>query len=224
MLGSIETHDSLCRLLAREADAAVVSVDYRLAPENRFPVAVEECIYACDWLAKNGPEIRVDATRLAVGGDSSGANLALAVLGRKRESLRAGLLFYGCYGHLPEYGYAQGPAGAEFGDGRHGLGIAMMRRFYAEYLHEGDGHDPAFCPLKMDFLCLPPTMVAAAELDPLRDDSEALASRLANAQVPHRYVVYPGTPHGFVRMAPDVEVAARAVHDAANHLKAHCGS
>ena len=223
MLGSIETHDSLCRLLTREAQAAVVSVEYRLAPENRFPVAVEECIFAFDWLTRQGAEIRVDVTRLAIGGDSSGANLALAVLSRRRESLRAALLFYGCYGHLPEYGYAQGSAAAKFGDGRHGLGLAMMRRFYAEYLHNGDGGDPAFCPLNMDFRCLPPALIAAAELDPLRDDSEVLVSKLADAQVPHRYVIYSGTPHGFIRMATEVEVAAHAVHDAASHLKAYCG-
>ncbi|MYE58816.1 MAG: alpha/beta hydrolase fold domain-containing protein [Alphaproteobacteria bacterium] len=112
MLGSVESHDTLCRLLAKEAEAAVVSVDYRLAPEHRFPVPVEECIFACDWLAEHGAEIGVDAARLAVGGDSAGANLALAVLDRRREALRTALLFYGCYGHMPEYGFEPGSAAA----------------------------------------------------------------------------------------------------------------
>lgn len=101
MLGSIETHDTLCRLLAKEVDTAVISVDYRLAPEHRFPVAVDECIFACDWLVEHGPEVGVDASRLAVAGDSAGANLALAVLERRRDALKTALLFYGCYGHMP---------------------------------------------------------------------------------------------------------------------------
>ena len=222
MLGSVESHDTLCRLLAREADAAVVSVDYRLAPEHRFPVAVEECLFACDWLAGRGAEIGVDASRLAAGGDSAGANLALAVLDRRRGALATALLFYGCYGHMPEYGYGPGPAAAAYGDGRYGLGLAIMRRFYTDYLgREEDGRDPLFCSLNMDFRGLPPVLLAAAALDPLRDDAEALGLKLAAAHVPHRYILYPGAPHGFLKMAPEVEVAARAVRDAAAHLRAH---
>ena len=222
MLGSVETHDTLCRMLAREADAAVVSVDYRLAPEHRFPVPVEECIFACDWLAEHGAQVGVDASRLAVGGDSSGANLALAVLDRRREALRTALLFYGCYGHMPEYGYEVGSAAAAYGDGRYGLGLDIMRRFYADYLRgEEDGCDPLFCSLNMDFSGLPPVLLTAAALDPLRDDTEALGLKLAAAHVPHRYILYPGTPHGFIRMALEVEVAACAVRDAADHLREH---
>ncbi len=222
MLGSVETHDTLCRLLAREADAVVVSVDYRLAPEHRFPIPVEDCIFACDWLAEHGADIGVDASRLAVGGDSAGANLALAVLDRRRKALGTGLLFYGCYGHMPEYGYAPGPAAAAYGDGRYGLGLDIMRRFYKDYLRgEDDGRNPLFCSLNMDLRDLPPVLLAAAALDPLRDDAEALDLKLAAAQVPHRYILYPGVPHGFLKMAPEVEVAARAVRDAADHLKQH---
>ncbi len=225
MLGGVESHDTLCRLLAREAGAAVVSVDYRLAPEHRFPVPVEECIFACDWLAEHGPEIGVDVSRLAVGGDSAGANLALAVLDRRREALGTALLFYGCYGHMPEYGYAFGSAAAAYGDGRYGLGLDIMRRFYGDYLRgEEDGCDPLFCSLNMDFRGLPPVLLAAAALDPLRDDSEALGLKLAAAHVPHRYILYPGAPHGFLKMAPEVEVAAGAVRDAANHLGEHWGA
>ena len=224
MLGSVESHDTLCRLLAREADAAVVSVDYRLAPEHRFPVPVEECIFACDWLAEHGAEVGVDAARLAVGGDSAGANLALAVLDRRRGTLKTALLFYGCYGHMPEYGYELGSAAAAYGDGRYGLGLAIMRRFYADYLgREEDGRDPLFCSLNMDFRGLPPVLLTAAALDPLRDDAEALGLKLAAAHVPHRYILYPGAPHGFLKMAPEVEVAAGAVRDAADHLREHWG-
>ena len=220
MLGGLETHDTLCRLLAREAGAVVVSVDYRLAPEHRFPVPVEECIFACDWLAKHGADIGVDVSKLAAGGDSAGANLALAVLDRRREALATALLFYGCYGHMPEYGYEPGPAAAAYGDGRYGLGLDIMRRFYRDYLRgEEDGSDPLFRSLDMDFRDLPPVFLAAATLDPLRDDAEALGRKLAAADVPHRYILYPGVPHGFLKMAPEVEVAARALRDAAEHLR-----
>ncbi len=222
MLGSVESHDTLCRLLAREADAAVVSVDYRLAPEHHFPVPVEECLFACDWLTEHGAEIGADASRLAVGGDSAGANLALAVLDQRREALRTALLFYGCYGHMPEYGYELGPAAATYGDGRYGLGLDIMRRFYADYLGAAaDGQNPLFCSLNMDFRDLPPVLLTAAALDPLRDDAEALGLKLAIAHVPHRYILYPGVPHGFLKMALEVEVAARAVRDAADHLREH---
>ena len=225
MLGGIETHDTLCRLLARESGAAVISVDYRLAPEHRFPVPVEECVFACDWLAEHGGEHGIDAARLAVGGDSAGANLALAVLDRRRGMLTTALLFYGCYGHMPEYGYPSGAAAEAYGDGRYGLGLDLMRRFYADYLGgEGNGRDPSFCSLNMDFRGLPPVLLASAALDPLRDDSEALAARLEAAGAPHRFIVYPGTPHGFLKLATEVEVASRAVRDAAGHLREHWGA
>lgn len=224
MLGGLESHDTLCRMLALEADAGVVAVDYRLAPEHRFPVPVEECIFACDWLRDNAAGIGIDAARLAVGGDSAGANLALAVLDGRRGVLGTALLFYGCYGHMPEYGHPIGPAGEAFGDGRYGLGLGIMRRFYADYLGaDGDGRDPRFCSLGMDLRDLPPVLLVAAALDPLRDDAEALGLKLAEAGVPHRYILYPGAPHGFLKMAPEVEVARRAVRDAAEHLRASWG-
>ena len=109
---------------------------------------------------------------------------------------------------MPEYGYALGSAAAAYGDGRYGLGLDIMRRFYAEYLRgEDDGRDPLFCSLNMDFRDLPPVLLTAAALDPLRDDAEALGLKLAAAHVPHRYILYPGVPHGFLKMAPEVEVA-----------------
>ncbi len=225
MLGSIETHDTMCRLLAREAQAAVISVDYRLAPEHRFPVAVEECVFACDWLVQHGAEIGVDTARLAVGGDSAGANLALTVLNERRTPLRAGILFYGCYGHLPELGYPLGPAAKAYGDGRYGLGLDLMRRFYTDYLRDdADGHDPRFCSLRGDVRGLPPVLLTAAALDPLRDDAEAFRLHLEAADVPHRYILYPGMPHGFLKLAPEVDTAQQGLRDAAAYLQEHWGA
>ncbi|MCY3855759.1 MAG: alpha/beta hydrolase fold domain-containing protein [Rhodospirillales bacterium] len=222
MLGSVDSHDTMCRLLAREAGASVISVDYRLAPEYRFPVAIEECLFACDWLVEHAAEIDVDATRLAVGGDSAGANLALSVLNEKREPLSAGVLFYGCYGHLPEFGYPLGAAAEAYGDGRYGLGLDIMRRFYIDYLSdEADGLDPRFCSLRGDYHGLPPVLLTAAALDPLRDDAEAFRSHLEAAQVPHRYILYPGMPHGFLKFAPEVDAAQQGLRDAATFLTEH---
>ncbi len=223
MLGSVETHDTLCRLLALEAGAVLISVNYRLAPEYRFPVAYEECRFACGWLIDRGTEFGVDPDRLAIGGDSAGANLALSVLHAERETLRAGVLFYGCYGHLPEFGYPLGAAAAAYGDGRYGLGLDLMRRFYADYLrNEADGRDPRFCSLRSDVRGLPPVLLAAAALDPLRDDTEAFRRRLERARVPHRYVLYPGMPHGFLKLAPEVDTARQGLRDAALFLREHC--
>ncbi len=220
MLGSLETHDTVCRLLARETGAAVVAVDYRLAPEHRFPVAVEECIFACDWLVAHGSEIGVDTARLAVGGDSAGANLALTVLNERRDPLSGGVLFYGSYGHLPEHGYPLGRAAEAFGDGRYGLGLPLIRYFYASYLGDQAGtSDPRFCSLKCDFSGLPPVLLTAAAVDPLLDDSEALRSHFQAAGVPHSYIVYPGMPHGFLMLAPWAEPARRPFRDAAAYLK-----
>ena len=222
MLGSIETHDTMCRLLAREAHATVISVDYRLAPEHRFPVAIEECVFACDWLVDHGAEIGIDTARLAVGGDSAGANLALAVLNQRRAPLHVGILFYGCYGHLPELGYPLGAAAKAYGDGRYGLGLDIMRRFYADYLrNDADGRDPRFCSLLSDVRGLPPVLLTTAALDPLRDDAEAFRRHLEAANVPHRYILYPGMPHGFLKFAPEVETARQALRDAAAYLQEH---
>lgn len=220
MLGSIESHDTASRILAQEARATVVSVDYRLAPEYRFPVAIEECLYSCDWLKEHGDEVSVDASRVAVGGDSAGANLALTVLNERRDALDAGLLFYGCYGHLPEFGYPMGTACKTYGDGRYGLGLDIMRRFYTDYLrNDADGADPRFCSLKADLRGLPPVLLTAAALDPLLDDAEAMRLRLTKLGVSHRYILYPGVPHGFLKMAPEVDIAYQAFRDAGTYLQ-----
>ncbi len=222
MLGSLDTHDTLCRLLARDAGAVLVSVDYRLAPEYRFPVALEECLFACDWLIEHGEALSIDVSRLAAGGDSAGANLALSVLHAKRADLRAGLLFYGCYGHLPEFGYPLGEAAQTYGDGRYGLGLDLMRRFYTDYLRsEADGLDPRFCSLRSNVSGLPPVLLSAAALDPLRDDAEAFRRHLEDAQVAHRYILYPGMPHGFLKLAPEVDAARQGIRDAALFLREH---
>lgn len=204
--GDLESHDAVCRTLALAANCRVLAVDYRLAPEHRFPAAAEDAALAVEWAL--GQSIPV-----AVAGDSAGANLASgAALPPGGRALRCQLLVY------PMIDATCGmPSYAAFAEG-YGPGAEDMKRGWREYLPEGaDPRDPMASPLfAADLEGAPPAMVVTAEYDTLRDEGEAYARKLGVAA--RRY---PGTIHGFFTMLGTLQVARDAMRDAAAFLMAH---
>jgi len=216
----LETHDGTCRSLANAIGCIVVSVDYRLAPEHKFPAGPEDCYAATRWVAEKGAEIGVDTSRVCIGGDSAGGNLTavVALMARDRggPSLRHQLLIYPVANHaFDTKSYEENKQG-------YLLSREMMRWFWNHYLaRPEDGGNPYASPLRAASLAgLPPAHVITAELDPLRDEGEALAARLVRDGVPTTQVRYDGMFHGFFAMTQALDAARRALAEAASAVKA----
>jgi acetyl esterase len=204
--GDLDSHDPLCRMLALAANCRVLAVDYRLAPEHRFPAAAEDAALAVQWALGQGIPV-------AVAGDSAGANLAaVAALAHREPGLRCQVLIYPMIDAtcgMPSYtGFAEG----------YGPGADDMKRGWREYLPEGaDSRDPLASPLfAKDVAGVAPALVLTAEYDTLRDEGEAYARMLG---VTARR--YPGTVHGFFTMPGTLQVARDAIREVATFLKGH---
>lgn len=219
VIGSLDSHDGVCRELCLESGCLVVSVDYRLAPEHPFPAAPEDCYAATCWLAEHAAQLGGDATRIAVGGDSAGGNLAavVALMARERggPNLRHQLLVYPVTDHSFET-----PSYRDNAEG-YMLTRDMMRWFWGHYLGDAaEGLDPLASPLRAKSLeGLPPATVITAEFDPLRDEGEAFAERLMAAGVRTQLTRYDGVFHGFFSMANVIDRGRRAVEQAARALR-----
>ena len=216
--GSLETHDAMCRELAWRSGGAVLALDYRLAPETNFPGPVDDGFAALRWIFNHAPALGLDPTRLAVGGDSAGANLAVATALRARDAgpgLRYMVLVY------PALDPACDSASQrEFGAG-HILTRDMMRWCWRCYLgSDNPTPDPLFAPLGADLRGLPPTTVVTAECDILRDEGEAFADRLTAAGVPTRRRRYASMIHGFVLFPQIAPAATTCLADLADDLAA----
>jgi acetyl esterase len=197
--GSLDTADAVCRRLANSTPCAVVAVSYRRAPEHPFPAAVEDCDAAVRWLDEHGAELGIDSRRLAVGGASAGGNLAAAtaLLARERGSpgLRLQVLVYPPLDHRADTPSMRDTVDPLF-DRRD---VAWC---WAHYLaRDSDGDNPLASPLRAhDLGGLPPALVITASADPLRDEGELYAARLASAGVPTERVRFDGMVHGFYSM------------------------
>jgi acetyl esterase len=217
-VGSIASFDGVARTLAAASGALVVSIGYRLAPEHTFPAPVDEAVAVLRWLAANAESLGGDPVRLAVAGDSAGANLATVAARRLRDEdgppLRMQALVYPvCDVALDTV------SAAEFADG-HGFTAAAMRRFWDLYLGGADGAHPDASPLRADDLGgLPPAFVATAAADVLRDEGEAYGAALRDAGVPTTVRRYPGTVHGFWRRLARSREARTAVADVGAALR-----
>jgi acetyl esterase len=220
VLGSLETHDALCRTLANAAGCALVSVDYRLAPEHPFPAAPEDAYAATRWIAENAGTIGIDAQRIAVGGDSAGGNLAavVALLARERGGPRLvhQLLIY------PATDAACDTASHRDNAQGYLLTTEAMAWFWNHYCPDRARRgDWRASPLRAgDLRGLPPAHVITAEFDPLRDEGEAYAARLRAAGVPVRLERYDGMIHGFVSMGAVIATGRRAIREAVAELRA----
>jgi acetyl esterase/lipase len=223
VIGDLDTHDSTCRWLAEGSGATVVSVDYRLAPEHRFPAAADDALAALRWVADHGAEIDVDPARLAVGGDSAGGNLAAVVA---REACAAGLelrfqllVYPVCDGTMAR------PSMDENAEG-YFLTRESMAWFWGHYMGDHDWTDPRASPLHAPDAALAglaPALVVTAEYDPLRDEGEAYAARLAAAGVEVTATRYDGVIHGFFSMSDWVPEGRAALDQAGAALRAALG-
>jgi acetyl esterase len=222
VLGTIDTADGVSRSLANSSGALVVVVGYRLAPEHRFPAAIDDCYATVRWVAGHAEEIGADPARLAVGGDSAGGNLAAGVALRTRAdgpALVGQLLVYPNTDQLAD-DQSMRAADDPFLFNRHS--VAWYRRHYLT--NPGDAANPLASPLRAQSLAgLPPALVITAEYDPLRDQGEAYARRLADDGVQVELSRYRGMAHGFFTMAGTVDASRAAIAQAASRLRAWFG-
>lgn len=220
-IGTLDTHDNLCRHLARITGMNVVSVDYRLAPEHVFPAALDDAYAATRWVADHGAELNCDDSQLMVAGDSAGGNLAIATCLRAKEDGWKGitqqLLFYPvCDSRMdaPSHAlYAQMPI----------LTREAMAAMWRHYHPSAPAHPLASIMQYPDVAGLPPAVLVTAELDILRDEGEDFAKRLKQVGVPVSTMRAEGMLHGFANFSTLVPAVARLLEAACSRLQNHSG-
>jgi acetyl esterase len=220
VLGSLEGADETCRALANRGGVVVISIAYRLAPETKFPGAVEDAYAAVRWVssAEHATELRIDPTRIAVGGSSAGGNLAAAAALVARERGTPKIAFQLLSVPVTEL-RSTARSMDEFAEG-YGLSRADMEWFGAHYIRDDADRDhPKASVLRADLRGMPPALVITAECDPLRDDGEAYAERLRSLGIAARYKRYPGMFHGFMGFPTALAEAADAFDEAGKALR-----
>ena len=208
---NVDTHDRMTREYAAAGPVAVVSVDYALSPEAKFPQALEECAAVVRFVSEHGAEWGLDPARIFVGGDSAGGNLALATALLLRDEGGPALT-----GVLANYPVSDSrfdtPSYQAFGDGQYGLSTERMAFYWSVYVpHDIDRLHPLAAPLRADLAGLPPVMVLLAELDVLRSEGEALVAKLRASGVAVETETFAGVVHGFLRATGSVQKARDAV-------------
>ena len=216
-IGSIESHDTLCRTLASLSGCAVVSVGYRLAPEHRFPTAVDDAWSATRWLAQHAASLGLDPQRSAIGGDSAGGTLATVCATLARDAglpLRLQLLFYpGCAARQEARSHRRDHQGLI-------LEQAHIEYFFGQYIAEAERDDWRFAPLNTpDLEGVAPAWFGLAECDPLVDDAIAYADKLRAEGVPVELEIFRGVTHEFIKMGRALPEARQAHADAAAALQ-----
>jgi acetyl esterase len=222
-VGGLDAWDHVLRDLVRRSGVAALHVDYRMIPEHRFPAAPDDMLAVARWAATEGGSLGIDPSRIALGGDSAGANLALGAAMALRDSggpqPRFLLLHYGAYS--TDY---DSPSWHRFGGGEYGLSRAAAAWLWESYLeHPGQRQDWRAAPLLAEMRGLPPALLTIGSHDPLWDEQQLLAARLAEAGVPCRLLAYPGLTHGFIRHARLVGQVRQAIAASAAALRAAFG-
>lgn len=219
VIGDLESHDALCRMLANRAGCAVLSIDYRLAPEHKFPAAADDCYAATVWAHKSAASLGIDPARIAVGGDSAGGNLAAVVAQMARDQGGPPVVFQLLIYPVTDYDFGT----RSYRDNAEGyfLTTDTMRWFWGHYLtDDSDGASPYASPLRAESLVgLPAAHVITAEYDPLRDEGNAYAGRLEQAGVATTHKQYAGQIHGFVHMNELIPEGRAAVDECAAILR-----
>jgi acetyl esterase len=218
VIGSLEGADGTCRALANRSRSVVISIGYRLAPETKFPGPVEDAYAAVRWVAENATDLRIDPTRIAVGGSSAGGNLAAAAALVARDRGGPKIAFQLLTVPVTELSSRAG-SHREFSEG-YGLTAADMEWFGRHYVRtESDADEPYASVLRADLHDLPPAFVITAECDPLRDDGEAYADRLRDLGIAARFKRYSGMFHGFMSFPGVLPEASQAFEDAGSALR-----
>ncbi|MDA9469736.1 alpha/beta hydrolase [Bradyrhizobium sp. CCBAU 53415] len=219
VIGDLDSHDVVCRQLAAQGALIVISVDYRLAPEHKFPAAADDAIAATRWVAANARQLGIDASRLAIGGDSAGGNLAavaaLAARDGNGPAIAGQVLIYPATDFAMTHRSHSEPETSVL------LTHSVIRWFRDHYLNgAADIHDWRASPARAQNLAgLPPAYVLTAGADPLRDEGDEYAERLSQAGVPVTYRHYPGQFHGFFTMGKLLRQANVAVSEIGVWLK-----
>ena len=218
--GGYATHDGLCRRLCAAAGLRVIAADYRLAPEHRFPAALSDCLAATQWVAANAARLGVDPTRIAVGGDSVGGGLAVAVAQAARDAGGPAIALQLLICPILDVGRGGGSRAA-LGDG-YFISQAAFARDLADYLPVGlAADDPRVSPLRAaNFADLPPAIIHTAEFDPFRDEGEAYAEALRGAGVAATATRHAGMIHNFYAMARAIPYADTAAAQIGAQLRA----
>jgi acetyl esterase len=219
VIGDLDSHDVACRKLADEGELMVISVDYRLAPEHKFPAAVDDAIAATKWIADNARQLGVDASRLMVGGDSAGGNLAAVVAIAARDGngpdIAGQVLIY------PATDFAMTHPSHSEPETSILLTHTVIKWFSNHYLGDADGADWRASPARAKTLAgLPPAYLLTAGADPLRDEGNEYAQRLKQAGVAVTYRTFPGQFHGFFTMGKLLQQANVAAAEIGVWLKA----
>jgi len=219
VVGDLDTHDVLCRQIARDAGAVVIAVDYRLAPEHPFPAASDDAWSATTWIAAHADDLGIDPARIAVGGDSAGAGLAAVVALMARDSGKLRLAFQVLVYPVVDL-RAESVSYSKYAEG-YLLTRAAMKWYIAQYAPAPQAvNDWHASPLVAPWVhSVAPALIITAEMDPLVDEGEAYARRLRGARVPVDYQVVPGMIHGFLTMGGKVDAANRAVATIASALR-----
>jgi len=225
VIGTIDTHDSIPRVLANRSGAIVVSVEYRLAPEHRYPSGVEDAVASVMWAAEHGAAIGGDPSRLAVAGDSAGGNLAAVAALRVRETVGSALVAQALLYPVADHGNLDmHPSRADHAD-TFPISKPLMAWFHNHYFgHDEPMMEPDASPLHHpDLSGAAPAYVMTAGLDPLMDEGKAYADALQAAGVEVEYSCWETTIHGFLQMGQVIPAAADALIEAADYLKRRFG-
>jgi acetyl esterase len=219
VIGDLDTHDGICRMIANRANCVVVSVDYRLAPEHKYPAAAEDAYAALTDISKRAGEFGFDPTRIAVGGDSAGGNLSAVVAQMARDRGGPALVFQALVYPVCDYDFGT----SSYNDNAEGYMLTRdaMKWFWNNYLTtEADGAEPCASPLRAESLAgLPPALVITAEYDPLRDEGDAYAARLKKEGVAVKHSPYPGMIHGFFQLAEIIPAGKAAIEEVSAELR-----
>jgi acetyl esterase len=218
VVGNLDTHDKIMRLLALRSGAAVIGVDYGLAPQTKFPAAIDECLAVVAHVHDHAEDWGIDPERIALGGDSAGANLSVAVALSLRDTqpelLKMLLLVYGVFG------LRDSPSQRLFGERGDGLSNEDMDYYYDCYLRRPeDRYDDRFNVLGADLGGLPPAFIAAAGMDPLLDDSVVMHELLGEAGVESKLAIYDGVLHGFLHYSRMLDPSNDAIDAAAKAIR-----